>query len=430
MSVNNESNEHPVKRYILDPSALVYGGIGKIKQWVDAARSGTLHADLVFYVPIYTLKELEFLKKVFNHSISANVRESIKFIDNQISSMDFSVLNITDTDNEINFSDSDNDNDDDNEINFSDNDSNDSRQLNSNDDVTDFESYNLMKHNKQQRKYQDNSINSKPSNYSVTFILENEDNTGPDWKITSGYRRSTPLLSDLPAPINGSSRMGQFNHENGRKVVGVFGNNIPGTFNMSLPLNRENSSNNNINYINDINNSSEKAKVPIRLKYLIRSCVQKQYIENKDKKNKEKIDWVIICEDTTTSIWLKSFGLFVKNVNEVQKELELLSELTATGLNQSLTRSASPIVGKKVLFDPITNTFTSPDELTALDKSKKSKKSNTNRGKGKKGKGNKNSKKKPITKSKPEKENQNSESPEIVSPHEFRKPTAGELWVP
>ncbi|GMM28679.1 hypothetical protein DAMA08_013950 [Martiniozyma asiatica (nom. inval.)] len=59
---------------IVDPSALVYGGIGKLKRW--CSKPG-----VSLHIPTYTLQELDYLKKVYNPLVSANARESIKFID-------------------------------------------------------------------------------------------------------------------------------------------------------------------------------------------------------------------------------------------------------------------------------------------------------------------------------------------------------------
>lgn len=272
-----------VYHYILDPSALVYGGVGKIKEWVATAQRQN-QFQIVFYVPLYTLKELDFLKKVFNPLISANARESIRFIDEQISGV------FDGFENEKDF--------------------------------IDFETYNQMK---SQSTITDGPLTGKTPS-PVTFILETENNVGPSWQIASGYRRSTPLVKDMPKPINGSSTQGQLGVDTQKKVIGVFGNNIPGTFNVSKQDKHQ---------LNNVQvQTKDKAVVPIRLKYLIRSCIQKQYIENK---RSPKIQWQVICEDATTAIWLKSFGLTVKSVNEITKEFDEYSG-TATS---------------KVLFDPV-----------------------------------------------------------------------------
>lgn len=318
--MESQESKAGVLHYILDPSALVYGGIGKIKQWIELTNDNNNNSTkikIVFYVPSYTLKELDFLKKVFNPLISANARESIKFIDNQISDINFNNDHNDGIDSDNSIYDSDLDavisdyNSDDN-----DNDDNDN-------DYTDFESYNKLKSIKKNLKINNNDNNTNNNKISlnvkpVTFILEHDQNIGPDWKIASGFRRYTPLLSDLPKPINGYSSKGQMINDDNRKyTVGVFGNNIPGSFNMSKNSNNSYENNNNNNN-NTNTNDDEKAVVPLRLKFLIRSCIQKQYIENKNKNENKKINWDIICEDSTTSIWLKSFGLSVKSLNEIQ----------------------------------------------------------------------------------------------------------------
>jgi hypothetical protein len=413
-----------VHHYILDPSALIYGGIGKIKQWVETSnnqnRDDSNAYSIVFYVPLYTIRELDFLKKVFNPLISANAKESIKFIDNQMSSVQFE----NDVSSFVDFED-DTDNeelggtgvesaDDDSLLLSNDEDEGAASSINSAtfgfkpnaqatnaaaaiekykqeqremnkpadfNDYTDFESYNKMKSLSNSKNKNKKNREQHLPNF-VTFIVENENSSGPDWKIASGYRRSTPLISQLPAPINGSSSQGQFNHDNRKKVVGVFGNNIPGTFNMikmknndSLAYGYGGDRNNHgfgnkhgihdqsTRYVGDSNDETspdEKAVVPIRLKYFIRSCIQKHYIENKNLREDQKIKWDIICEDATTAIWLKSFGLDVKTLNEVQKEFDGFSGGSKAN----------------VLFDPTSGGFVEANALSP-GKEKKSNKHKT-----------------------------------------------------
>ncbi|GMF42407.1 unnamed protein product [[Candida] boidinii] len=68
-------------------------------------------------------------------------------------------------------------------------------------------------------------------------------------------------------------------------------------------------------YQNDDSND-DRAFVPRRLKLLIRSCLQKRFVENKNLK--DPIQWFAICEDSETYIWLKCYGIEVVNLNEVQ----------------------------------------------------------------------------------------------------------------
>lgn len=393
--------------FILDPSALVYGGIGKIKQWIETTienykshKRDREDVQIIFYVPSYTLQELDFLKKVFNPLISANARESIKFIDNQISDSQFDLdLDDNDDDNhfggtvsDLEFSDEEKEEeegevpiDSDDDIVSIDSDllgfnpthhqpqkqdqrknKNNKSKRSGSKDYMDFESYNKMKSNKNRALKSSRKDSFKP----VVFILESETDVGPDWKIASGYRRSTPLLSQLPKPINGYSSRGQLVNDDNRKItVGVFGNNIPGTFNVFNKNNtnvnsfgvNNNNSNNNVN-VNTIN-SDEKAIVPMRLKFFIRSCIQKQYIENKLKKESEKINWDIICEDATTAIWLKSFGLSVKTLNDVQQIFDTLNNVS--------DNSTSNTKATNVLFDPVSGTFVDSESVLSSKNEKK-----------------------------------------------------------
>lgn len=448
MLQQNENTHH----YILDPSALVYGGIGKIKQWFESTMENpSKDFNVVFYVPLYTLKELDFLKKVYNPLISASARDSIKFIDNQISGIQF------DDNTSSSFSDNDSDfggnvSDIGEELDV-DNVENDHDSLNLDnsikathenddnfDDYIDFESYNKMKSLKTSnyplRKER------KPKKSPIVFILEDEDNIGPDWKIASGYRRTTPLLSQLPKPINGSSSKGQFNHDQKKKVVGVFGNNIPGTFNMtknhenlmSVELNDTVFSENvqNINTSKEDGDDDEKAIVPLRLKYLIRSCIQKQYIENKHLQDSEKINWDIISEDMTTSIWLKSFGLSVKTLNEVQNDFNNFSGISKVDVlfdpnSGKLVDSTSGDLKKKENKKNFKKQDSKKTNNAKKDESGKAEKKKRSRSKNK----NKNNKKEDtVNAAAPPTEPYEPGKPHVVSADSFARRGAGDLWVP
>ncbi|GAV28609.1 hypothetical protein PMKS-002082 [Pichia membranifaciens] len=338
-------------------------------------------------------KLYDFLRKVFNPLISANARESIRFIDSQISSVQFDGdENDCDIDiGRLSLSEDDSDFEavtedkyeshrigsgildvESSGLDSAENSQKSRRKVDKtkrseSNDYTDFESYNKMKLVRNEAK-----ASKKDSVNPVTFILESEKNVGPDWKIASGYRRSTPLLSELPKPINGFSSRGQLVNDDSRNfAVGVFGNNIPGSFNVSAKNNNYHATNSN-NATNPSNvGDTEKAIVPIRLKFLIRSCIQKQYIEAKSLKEDERITWNVICEDATTSIWLKNFGLTVKTLNNVQDDFDKFSG----GL------------GAKVLFDPSSGKLveTSSAKFNRKNANKKAGGAKSQRTKGKEG---------------------------------------------
>lgn len=59
---------------------------------------------------------------------------------------------------------------------------------------------------------------------------------------------------------------------------------------------------------------SSEAEMPIRLRQLIRSCVQKL----REKRSPESSEWRLLTEDPITRIWAQSFGIGCLNVNEAE----------------------------------------------------------------------------------------------------------------
>ncbi|GMG20000.1 unnamed protein product [Ambrosiozyma monospora] len=292
--------------FILDPSALSFGGISKIKKWMNDQK-------VVFFIPNYTLRELDFLKTNYNSMVSLNSRESIRFIDDSMSKHDsnnmFSTAGLDVSDN------SDNDEDDYDALDS---------PVDEFDDVDDFESFNRKKQEmllKQRQQYGNGSAGSSNNStlnqssrgslksnkkFKSHFVLESPEEAGPDWKRASGYRRRTPLKSEFPMRSTGFGFMGTSNVNSvlSLKKAAYKEDELP-TLDGPVP--------------NDDHEQpeTEKAFIPKRLKFLVRSCIQKQFVENKNLLSSQKIDWPIICEDQTTLIWLKCFGLKVATLNEV-----------------------------------------------------------------------------------------------------------------
>ncbi|GME94979.1 unnamed protein product [Ambrosiozyma monospora] len=179
--------------FILDPSALAFGGISKIKKWLNEQK-------VVFFIPNYTLRELDFLKTNYNSMVSLNSRESIRFIDDSMSKHD--------SDNMFSNGGFDvSDNSDNREDDYDALDS----PVDEFDDVDDFESFNRKKQEmllKQRQQYGNGSagssynsafnLSSRGSNHAKSnkkfkshFVLESPEEAGPDWKRASGYRRQS-----------------------------------------------------------------------------------------------------------------------------------------------------------------------------------------------------------------------------------------------
>ena len=67
--------------------------------------------------------------------------------------------------------------------------------------------------------------------------------------------------------------------------------------------------------IHGANEGNEKARIPKNLKLLIRSAIQLQRIDNKNRSKLQRVNWIVISEDTTTQIWLKCFKIPVMNIS-------------------------------------------------------------------------------------------------------------------
>ncbi|KAG7698986.1 hypothetical protein KL929_001741 [Ogataea haglerorum] len=224
MSSNDKLTNETRYHVIVDPSSLVFGGITRLKKWQTEYR-------LTVFVPNYTLRELDFLKRSINPVVARNARESIRVIDAAIS--------------------------------------------------------------------EDPADTHNPRN--VQFLLESPEEAGPDWKKASSYRQRTPLLGEIPTMAGGYGLYQEPRNKTTRTV------------NTGFEKQQE---------LAKDTDQHEKAKVPPRLRYLIRSCIQKQYVENKKRKPRSRIDWVVVCEDPVTSTWLRCFGFKVLSMNQMEAFLE------------------------------------------------------------------------------------------------------------
>lgn len=311
--------------FIVTPSAFV-GGIGNIKQWYN-------DYDCNFFIPAYTLKELDFLKKGVS-LIATNARESIRFIDKEMSLDEFDFQKngnlisngIVDAHSYSHYkndfenrgehlSGDDDDSDRDSLNGFSDNGSNFSH-----DDINDENGSDFAETH--QNKTDNSKQIDKRSVPLSEFILETPDEEGPDWKHANGYRRRTPLVSEFPSKASNIGALGGpkynksgFNQNNQKSDTFKLRNNkVTGATGEGEAYHLTNGNVESL-YQNDDSND-DRAFVPRRLKLLIRSCLQKRFVENKNLK--DPIQWFAICEDSETYIWLKCYGIEVVNLNEVQ----------------------------------------------------------------------------------------------------------------
>lgn len=303
----------------MDPSALVFGGIGKLKRWVAQYAHGS--TTVVFHVPQYTLAELDFLKKVYNPLISSNARESVRFLDLHVTSDMLTVGNV--------------------------------RTLGG-------QSSSLR---------DDNSTAAPASSANVRFAISGEDESGPDWRTACRYKKRSPLVKELPK-YDESGKIGVY----GMKIAGGFSSDP--TVSKSKPdfldpfaqfeqygngaqlydsdydwdsfqndpevdvsktfTHSGNSIENDFGSAEQTElDSSAKAKIPHNLKRLIQYVIQKHYIDNKKLKKDKKLRWFVISEEPITNTWLRSFGLNVIDLFTAEKLIA--GQLT---VQQALAKSA------------------------------------------------------------------------------------------
>ena len=102
-------------------------------------------------------------------------------------------------------------------------------------------------------------------------------------------------------------------------------------------------------YQNAAANSDNLAEMPVRLRYLIRTCVYKRFIENtKPKATNELEEWKLVTEDSIAKTWAKSFGIDCVNVNEAEL-------LIFQNYDVNLFRLYNPYANDRDNFDPSTN---------------------------------------------------------------------------
>ncbi|QPG75447.1 hypothetical protein FOA43_002802 [Brettanomyces nanus] len=307
--------EEDALHFIVDPSALVYGGIGRIKEWV---KNDKYYPPIVYYIPHYTLLELDFLKKTFNPLIAKNARESIRFFDSSISGFELPESSeFTEPSDSLVANESSDDD-------MSSPSSSSSDLLDDISDISDFESYNKRKEDLLTEHSAKEGVIHKPKQPKSQFILEPPEAAGPGWKKTSEYRMRTPLCSEF-ATGSGSAR----------ETVGVFGNRL-----LFANIKKGGVDNYRSKESGYADNGEEKAIIPKRLKLLIRSAIQKQFIDRKKNSSVKDINWTVLCEDETTCTWLKCFGLPMMTLNEADSKLNEWKQKT-TSPHASTSKSSS-----------------------------------------------------------------------------------------
>lgn len=257
-------NKARIVNVILDHSSFVRG-IGNIKRWfnqeyVKANMDPKSDEDvfLNIYIPSYTLHEFDYAKKGTS-MMATNAREAIRFID-KIFEKDLNAECGQTSDLEVS--------------------------------------------------------TKKPIIYDV--YIESPDESGPSWSECIKYKVHSPKIKEFPnfKTKFDSNLIGQHPHLSGETLEDHFDEPGYGGFKQSSKLNDiqyENSQ----SYQNALANADNLAEMPTRLRYLIRSCIYKRYIERRSSNNPLE-EWKLVTEDPITKVWASSFGIDCMNVNEAE----------------------------------------------------------------------------------------------------------------
>lgn len=148
---------------------------------------------------------------------------------------------------------------------------------------------------------------ANPINYGI--FIESPMEAGPSWNECMNYKIHSPKVKEFP----------NFKTKFDSNLIGLnqeFDNeNLGGNHKMN-DIQYENSQ----SYQNALANSDNQAEMPVRLRYLIRSCIYKRFIDthNPNKPKTPYEDWKLVTEDPITKIWIKSFGIDCLNVNDAE----------------------------------------------------------------------------------------------------------------
>lgn len=197
--------------------------------------------------------------------------------------------------------------------------------------------------------YLENEVEIYSDKIQYNLILESPQDNVPSWNKCNHYKVHSPKIKEFPNYKTkfDSSLIGQTPKVN---EDSEFNEN----FDNALTFNQRNKLNdiqyeNSASYQNAIANSDNLAEMPVRLRYLIRSCIYKRFIETKKPKIKNEIeDWKLVTEDPITKIWAKSYGIDCLNVNEAEL-------LIFQNYDVNLFRLYNPYANDGDDFDPSTN---------------------------------------------------------------------------
>ncbi|RLV95752.1 Nonsense-mediated decay protein 4 [Spathaspora sp. JA1] len=139
----------------------------------------------------------------------------------------------------------------------------------------------------------------------ITYDLSLESSTDaiPNWNTCHRYKIHSPQIKEFP---NYKTKFDSNFIGQGKPQQYYYGNNfeeaLSGNFDNSVSLDDD---------------SESLAQMPARLRYLIRTCIYKRFIEHHECNN-ETEEWKLVSEDPIAKIWAKCYGIDVVNVNEAE----------------------------------------------------------------------------------------------------------------
>lgn len=148
-------------------------------------------------------------------------------------------------------------------------------------------------------------------NFHINLSIEGPNESGPPWPLCERNQIYRPRIKDFPnfKTKFDSTTMGKNYKDSFLDGFGIR------SYEKEQPndIQYENSE----SYMTAAANADNFATMPARLKYLIRSCIFKRFIQQQETEDRTE-EWKLVSEEPITQIWARSFGIDSINVNEAE----------------------------------------------------------------------------------------------------------------
>ena len=195
---------------------------------------------------------------------------------------------------------------------------------------------NYLENNLFDQKTRENQNGTNPGLQRILYNvnLESPIDATPSWNNCAKYKLYSPLIKDFP------------NMKTDFNANAVGNSPAQSADDHDLANHGDYSSDFNASFAIDYDSLAE---MPSRLKYLIRTCIYKRYIERYIPTPKNSIEeWKLVTEDPITKIWAKAYGIDCVNVNEAEL-------LIFQNYDVNLFRIYNPFSSSEDEFDPKNN---------------------------------------------------------------------------